>query len=61
MIECPNCKSTKVMAFDNNPLSFDQNWLKDVGQQMDEEIDVHFKCHTCTHTFSKTFKLTIPQ
>mgnify|MGYP006988471335 FL=1 len=49
------------MAFDNNPLSFDQNWLKDVGQQMDEEIDVHFKCHTCTHTFSKTFKLTIPQ
>lgn len=58
-VNCPACSSSDVVSYDNESLCHDRDYMDDCNVQMDDELHVHFKCHTCEFKFTKTFDLKL--
>jgi hypothetical protein len=59
MITCNKCKTDKVVAYDNDPLSFDEEWLlSEPRAQYDSSIYMHFKCLECDNKFGTELEIT---
>ena len=57
MIKCPKCGSTNCHSTDNDPISHDEKWFKELNIQHDYEITIMFECDNCDVTWSNTFDI----
>ena len=56
MVKCKKCGAMMV-AYDNDSLYHEREWLIKNKQSFDNQITIHFQCTDCDETDIKTFDI----